>query len=111
MVTWHLVVTKSARGSRWFMHRCFRLHGMKSSSWACVEHAGLLDRAQVSRHSRSCKQNGPPLYMQRRLAADMYASRTAFMESHASRCGQGRSHAFRHMMNMQNVGCRQCSTD
>ena len=66
MVTWHLVVTKSARGSMWFMHRCFRLRGMNSSSWACVEQAGLLDRAQVSRHCRSCKQYGPTLCMQQK---------------------------------------------
>ena len=87
MVTWHPVGTKSARGSMWCMHRCFRLRGMKSSSWTCVEHAGLLDSAQVSRHSRDCMQAGPPLCMQQSVDATIAPSCRAFVE----RCGSGRN--------------------
>ena len=103
MVTWHRVGTKSARGSMWFMHRCFRLRGMKSSSWTCVEHAGLLDSAQVSRHSRDCMQAAPPLCMQQSVDATIVPSRRAFVEGCGSGCNQGHCQGVRCMAYMQNV--------
>ena len=84
MVTWHPAGTESARGSMWLMHRCFRLRGMKNASWPCLEHAGLLDNAHVSRQSRSCMQDGNPLCRQQPVGATSAASRPASVQRRAS---------------------------